>query len=236
MQLESMVRPVKVLVVEDEEEIRGLISMLLRRQGYEVVQCTHAKQAIEKLQTEFVDLVVLDWMMPQMDGIEFLHNLKQFQKHKPAVLMVTARAEPCDIVVGLDSGADDYMTKPFEPSVFLSRTKALLRRVSLQKTNTNPVGRMKIGDIHIDLNAYEVRVGTAPIQLTTSEFTILVEMSKNRGRVMTRENFISVIQGDGFAVTDRVVDNHIYGLRKKLGLSADWIETIRGVGYRVRVD
>lgn len=223
----------QVLVVEDEAEIRELIALLLLRQGHRVQQCSNAFEASEVLKKNQCDLVVLDWMLPKMSGVDFL---KSFQKEtsnqsRPPVLMVTAKAEPQDIVAGLEAGADDYITKPFEPSVFQARVKALLRRVYTDKTSKEVI---QIGKLMINLQAYEVSCSGQTLHLTSSEFKILAAMAVNQGRVLTRDRLIEVAQGEGVSVTGRTIDTHVFGLRKKMGECSDCIETIRGIGYRVK--
>lgn len=219
-----------ILVVEDEAEILELISLLLLRQGHRVQQCKSAIEAVEHLKKEKFDLVVLDWMLPNYSGIDLLKSLGSA---KPPVLMVTAKSEPADIVTALDSGADDYITKPFEPSVFTARVKALLRRALLAgQQQSHEI--LKIGPLKMNLASYEVTENEVPLHLTPSEFKILATLAQNRGRVMTREHLIEIVQGEGISVTGRTIDTHVFGLRKKLSESGDWIETIRGVGYRVK--
>ncbi|MFN7729167.1 MAG: response regulator transcription factor [Bdellovibrio sp.] len=227
----------QVLVVEDEVEIRDLISLLLLRQGHRVQSCGSAIEAQEQLQRSKFDLIVLDWMLPQMSGVEFLKIL-QGSAVKTPVLMVTAKTEPHDIVVGLEAGADDYITKPFEPSVFAARVRALLRRA--QKSHDAGTGAaaqlevLQIGEIWMNLGTHECKISSEVVHLTPSEFKILSEMIKGQGRVLTREALIETVQGEGISVTGRTIDTHVFGLRKKMGTQGDWIETIRGVGYRVR--
>lgn len=242
--------PAQVLVVEDEIEIRELISLLLLRQGHRVQQCGSAHEALETLKKSKYDLVVLDWMLPQMSGVEFLKVLgasTEFHhpSQRPPILMVTAKAEPQDIVVGLEAGADDYMTKPFEPNVFTARVKALLRRKMTGLSGSFAQGAvvtkaendlLKLGGLLMNLATYEVRCGSEVIHLTPSEFKILATMGSHQGRVLTRDQLIEKVQGEGISVTGRTIDTHVFGLRKKLGECADVIETIRGVGYRVKTE
>jgi DNA-binding response OmpR family regulator len=231
----------QVLVVEDELEIRELISLLLLRQGHRVQQCGTAFEAAESLKKNSFDLMVLDWMLPQMSGIDLLKTVQQ-SPGRPPVLMVTAKAEPHDIVMGLEAGADDYITKPFEPNVFTARIKALLRRAQSdsQKSAKAAVGKpeevLKLGALTINLATYEVRCGSEIIHLTPSEFKILATMGGHQGRVLTRDQLIETVQGEGISVTGRTIDTHVFGLRKKMGDCADVIETIRGVGYRVKAE
>lgn len=222
----------QILVIEDENEIRELISLLLLRQGHRVQQCGSATEALDQIKKNQFDLIILDWMLPKMDGIEFLKTLSP----NIPVLMVTAKTEPQDIVLGLESGADDYITKPFEPSVLTARVKALLRRSQQGKSGEAKTEMLAIGNISLNLATYEVLIKDQPVHLTPSEFKILSEMMASQGRVLTREYLIEVVQGEGISVTGRTVDTHVFGLRKKLGAEADWIETIRGVGYRIRAE
>lgn len=227
----------QILVVEDEAEIRDLISLLLLRQGHRVQSCASALEAQEQLRRAPYDLIVLDWMLPQLSGVDFLRQQTQAGGAKVPVLMVTAKAEPNDIVQGLEAGADDYITKPFEPSVFAARVRALLRRSpKAQGAGATSADFLKIGEIEMNLATYECRIGGEITHLTPSEFKILSEMIKSQGRVLTREALIETVQGEGISVTGRTIDTHVFGLRKKMGRQAEWIETIRGVGYRVRTE
>lgn len=229
-------RQAQVLVVEDESEILDLVCLLLLRSGHRVQSANSAKEASEYLSKTNFDLIILDWMLPQLSGVEFLKILRSTGSKTP-VLMLTAKSEPQDIVQGLDAGADDYMTKPFEPSVFTARTKALLRRAQFDlstEAQEGPQELLKSGEIQLNLATYECRLASEVVHLTPSEFKILSEMIKNQGRVLTRESLIETVQGEGISVTGRTIDTHVFGLRKKMGLHSEWIETIRGIGYRVR--
>lgn len=225
--------PGQILVVEDESEIRELISLLLLRQGHRVQQCASALEGLDHLRKNQFDLIVLDWMLPQMSGIEFL---KQVSPLKIPVLMVTAKTEPADIVQGLEAGADDYITKPFETAILTARVKALLRRTQRNAVTEGTKEFLKVGGISMNMATYEVRLNGEQIHLTPSEFKILSEMILNQGRVLTRDQLIETVQGEGISVTGRTIDTHVFGLRKKLEAEAEWIETIRGVGYRVRAE
>jgi DNA-binding response OmpR family regulator len=224
----------QVLVVEDETEIRELISLLLLRQGHRVQQCASAIEALEKLKTNKYDLMILDWMLPHMSGLDLLKNLGTDKTNKVPVLMVTAKAEPDDIVQGLEAGADDYVTKPFEPAIFSARVKALLRRASTGSENVSGKGNIAIGPLTLNTETYEVRLHSELVHLTPSEFKILATLAASQGKVLTRDHLVSVVQGEGISVTGRTIDTHVFGLRKKMGEASDWIETIRGVGYRVK--
>ena len=221
-----------ILVVEDEDEIRELISIILSRKGFSVLKTGRASEVNSILEKHDVSMVILDWMLPETSGIDFL---KKFNKSIP-VLMLTAKSEPEDIVMGLESGADDYLTKPFDSSVLIARVNALLRRQSREVHGVVDSEELSFSGIKINKLTYEVSAGNQKLHLTPSEFKIVLEMAENVGCVLTREHFISIVQGEGVTVTGRTVDTHIFGLRKKLGKFADAIETIRGVGYRAKND
>lgn len=222
----------RVHVVEDEFEIRELMALHLTRQGYHVTESGSSEEAIDKMKTNKFDLLILDWMLPGMSGVEFLDRLKTL-KLNPRVLMVTAKSEPQDIVFGLEKGADDYLTKPFDPSVFLARVKVLLRREA--QTQSNPQ-HFEWAGLKLNFDAYEVYLDGQQLHLTPSEYKLLATLVQTQGRVLTRDQLIERVQGEGISVTGRTVDTHIFGLRKKLGAWADHIDTIRGIGYRFKSD
>lgn len=225
-----------VLVVEDEQEIRELMALHLLRQGFKVKECATAEEAQGELSRGIFDLIVLDWMLPGMSGYELIELIKK-SSAQSNILMVTAKTEPQDIVSGLERGADDYLTKPFDPSVFLARVRSLLRRSQASYAPANAdKERLVVGDLNVNLKSYEVKVGSEFLHLTPSEFKLLTTMLESQGRVLTRDQLIDNIQGEGINVTGRTIDTHVFGLRKKLGAWSDNIETIRGVGYRVKMD
>jgi DNA-binding response OmpR family regulator len=225
----------KVLVVEDEREIADLMSLHLKRDGHETTVTDNGEEALRLLAKDPFKLLVLDWMLPGVSGLDLCKKIRQDENPELAgvpILMVTARAHPTDIVVGLEVGADDYLTKPFDLPVFLARVRALLRRAhSPEDVNARVI---EAGDLTVDLDAYEVKCGKKDLQLTPSEFKLLAALMKNRGRVLTRERLIDLVQGEGVTVVDRAIDTHVFGLRKKLGKCSEVVETIRGVGYRIR--
>jgi two-component system phosphate regulon response regulator PhoB len=227
----------RILVVEDESEIRELIALLLKREGHDVDAVASAEEAEPLLARGGYGLVALDWMLPGTSGVEITRRLR-FRRDRAdlAILMITARAEPADIVEGLEAGADDYLSKPFEPSVLLARVRALLRRNRRKLTSdqSEPDSLIQIDGLSIDPGNYEVKVEGELITLTPSEFKLLFTLAQNRGRVLTRESLIQHVQGEGVSVVGRTVDTHVFGLRKKLGACADVIETVRGIGYRVK--
>jgi two-component system, OmpR family, phosphate regulon response regulator PhoB len=218
----------KVLVVEDERDVRDLITLHVKREGYEVDAVETGGQALQSIQKKTYDLVVLDWMLPEVSGLEICKKLMGVSP----VLMVTAKAEPADIVLGLEMGADDYVTKPFEIPVLVARVRALLRRKT-QKVATEPA-RLQIGDLVLNTETYDVQCKGKKIELTASEFKLLSALMKNAGKVLSRDKLIDLVQGEGIVVTDRAIDTHVFGLRKKLDQCSEVVETIRGVGYRVK--
>ncbi len=226
-----------ILVVEDDNEIRELICLNLRKSQYTVDEAESGEIALQKIKKFHFDLLILDWMLPGLDGVEITKALKAKavispNSDTPPILMITAKSEPEDIVNGLDAGADDYVTKPFDLSVLKARVKALLRRSSVSgELETSEL--IRLGDLTINKKSHEVVNGGDILQLTLSEFKLLLALASHQGRVLTRERLIGEIQGDGVAVIDRTVDTHVFGLRKKLGVCSDLIETIRGIGYRV---
>jgi two-component system phosphate regulon response regulator PhoB len=244
-----------VLVVEDEPEIRELMALHLMRQGFSVDECGSTEEAHVRIAAKNYQLIVLDWMLPGGSGFEFLKTLKR-SEWPTTVLMVTAKTEPQDIVAGLEAGADDYLTKPFDPAVFLARARSLLRRrqwlqagarglsagvptvagANSEKNQGANKDKLSLGELSIHLKTYEVKLGSDPLHLTPSEFKLLTTLLESQGRVLTRDRLIEQIQGEGINVTGRTIDTHVFGLRKKLGPWADNLETIRGVGYRVKMD
>lgn len=223
-----------ILVVEDEVEIRELVALHLLRQGFKVTECDNVPDAIEQLGKKKFDVILLDWMLPGLSGIDLLGYLRD-KNIESRVLMVTAKTDPADIVQGLESGADDYLTKPFDPVILMARVRAVMRRVPKRDSADAPE-EMSIGPLYINFRTYNVMLNNEKLHLTPSEFKLLGIMIQNQGRVLTRDNLIENIQGEGVNVIGRTIDTHVFGLRKKLGSWGDRIETIRGVGYRVKTE
>lgn len=227
----------RVLVVEDETEIRQLITLHLKREGFEVDEIADGKLARASLESRNYDMVILDWMLPSLSGLELTRWMRKRATratHTP-VLFVTAKAEPEHVATALDAGADDYIMKPFDTLVLMARVNALLRRQDwLKALPAAPSTRLSLGDLVMDRLSFEVFMAGEKLDLTRSEFRLLESLLQNQGKVLSREMIIEQIQGEGVNVVGRTVDTHIFGLRKKLGPYADFIETIRGVGYRVR--
>ncbi len=230
----------RLLVVEDESEIRQLILLHLRREGFEVDEVASGERVQDMLQANTYNLVILDWMLPGASGLEITRWMRSHEKTlRTPILFVTAKVEPEHIAAGLDAGADDYLTKPFDTLVLMARVNALLRRqewlaLTSEKSSEAKSSKLKVAEVVLDLESIEAFVGAQKIDLTRSEFRLLECLMENQGKVLSRERLIEQIQGEGVNVVGRTVDTHIFGLRKKLGVWSDLIETIRGVGYRVK--
>lgn len=225
----------KILVVDDEEDILELVKYNLEREGFQITCAQSGEKAIEATRQEPPNLIVLDLMLPGIDGLEVARRLKQRQKTAGIpIVMLTAKGEEADIVTGLELGADDYMTKPFSPLVLIARIKAVLRRQSAQSQEPDPI--LSIGKLTIDSRRRVVSAGENNLDLTYSEFQILQFLAARPGWVFTRSQIVDAVRGDNYPVTDRSVDVQIAGLRKKLGPCGDYIETVRSVGYRFKED
>lgn len=229
----------RVLVVEDETEIRQLIALHLRREGLVVDEVAQGEQATHRLSSNEYDLAIVDWMLPGMSGIEITRWIRsQGRLQTVPILFVTAKSEPEDITEGLNAGADDYVTKPFDTHVLIARVKALLRRKKwleapvVVATASTP-SQLQVGALVMYPEAFEAFLAGEKMDLTKSEFRLLQTLMENQGKVLSRDRLIEQIQGEGVNVVGRTIDTHVFGLRKKLGEHADMIETIRGIGYRV---
>ncbi len=222
----------KILIVEDEKDIVELVQYNLEREGLSTVAVNTGEEAVKILQHQSVDLIILDLMLPGMDGLETCRLLKQENKTSSIpILMLTAKSEESDVVVGLQLGADDYVTKPFSPKVLIARVKAILRRFTDHKT---PLEMREIARIRIDIPKHKITYQGKPITLTMIEFNILEFLSRYPGRVFSRDQIMDKVWKEGKFIVDRAVDVHIRGLRKKLKTAAHLIETVRGVGYRFK--
>jgi DNA-binding response OmpR family regulator len=222
-----------VFVVEDEPDILALISINLQKAGFDVEQFSEAGPMLRTLEKRVPDLIILDLMLPDHDGLDVCKNLKKSEAYSDIpVIMVTAKTEEFDVVLGLELGADDYIPKPFSPRELTARVKAVLRR---SKTPKSPSSRqVSLGDlVTIDTAKYEVRVEGEKIQLTSTEFMILKMLAEKPGWVYSREKILDLLWGDEKDVFDRTVDVHIKNLRDKLGIAGALIKNVRGVGYKV---
>jgi len=223
----------RILVVDDEEDILELLRFNLTREGYDVSVAASGEQAIDITRKELPHLIVLDLMLPGMDGLEVTKALKKDSETRGIpIVMLTAKGEEADIVTGLELGADDYVTKPFSPRILVARVRAVLRRK--QGETPEPLDVVKIDDLVIHAGRREVLVNGKAVHLTFTEFGILNYLVRRPGWVFTRSQIVDAVRGTDYFVTDRSVDVQIAGLRKKLGHSGRFIETVRGVGYRVK--
>ncbi len=223
----------KILVVDDEEDILELLKFNLSREGYQVSCAASGEEALSQVRSKTPDLMVLDLMLPGIDGLEVAKSLKQDPETKNIpIVMLTAKGEEADIVTGLELGADDYITKPFSPRILVARVRAVLRRKTKEPPDETSV--LRVHDLEIHPGRHEVLVNGKPIPLTFTEFGILGYLVRRPGWVFTRSQIVDAVRGDDYFVTDRSVDVQIVGLRKKLGPAGRYIETVRGIGYRLK--
>ncbi|MCL5124938.1 MAG: response regulator [Deltaproteobacteria bacterium] len=222
-----------ILVVDDDDDILELVRYNLTKDNFVVTCAVTGDEAVAKLRVGSFDLIILDIMLPGLDGMEICRLLKNSKETALIpVIMLTAKTEEVDVVLGLELGADDYVTKPFSPRVLLSRIKAVLRRKRSKPQNDESI--LNTHDLTINPSRHEVRVKGKLVELTASEFSILQFLARRPGWVFTREQIIDSVKGTDYPVTDRSVDVQIVGLRKKLEESEDIIQTVRGVGYRFK--
>ena len=225
----------RILIVEDEMNIRQLVRYNLEKEGFQVLEATDGLQGLKMAKLEKPDLVLLDLMLPEMDGLEVCRSLKGNPGTAALpVIMVTAKSEEIDKVIGLELGADDYLTKPFSPRELVARVKAVLRRS--QKETTQP-GELSVGRLRFNFSRYEVHMGGAKLELTPKEYELLKMLATNLGKVFTREQLLEKVWGYEYFGDTRTVDVHVRHLRAKMSTdpeTADALETIRGFGYRLR--
>jgi two-component system phosphate regulon response regulator PhoB len=230
-----MAKEKNILLVEDAEDILELVRYNLAKEGYQVRCVMSGEEALNAVRQTAFDLILLDIMLPGLDGLEICRRLRRdaATAHIP-VIMLTAKSEETDMVVGLELGADDYVTKPFSPRVLTARIRAALRR-GRQTGEGDQADILSLGDLRIDCSRHEVSVNGELVRLTATEFGILLCLTKRPGWVFSRYQIVEAVRGEGWSVTDRAVDVQIVGLRKKLGELGGCIETVRGVGYRFRM-
>jgi two-component system phosphate regulon response regulator PhoB len=224
----------RIVIIEDEPDMAELVAMRLKREHYEPEVACDGIEGLDRVRCDPPDLVLLDIMLPGISGIEVLRELRSDPRTASVpVVMLTARTEDVDVVVGLELGADDYVTKPFSMSVLLARISAVLRR-----SDGLPAakGVLTAGPIRIDQERHQVEVDGRTVTLTPTEFRLLVAIVAARGRVLSRDQLINQVLGMDAVVTDRTIDVHLAGLRKKLGDAKRLIETVRGVGYRLAIE
>jgi two-component system phosphate regulon response regulator PhoB len=222
-----------IFIVEDEPDIADLLSYNLTREGYEVSMANRGDQALSEIPRRKPSLILLDLMLPGMGGLEICRLLKaKSDTSGIPIVMVTAKGEESDVVIGLEMGADDYIVKPFSIKVVLARIHAVLRRREKVPAATDEV--LKVHDLTINPGRHEVLCGKTAVELTASEFRLLHFLAQRPGWVFTREQIVDGVKGEDYAVTDRAVDVQVVSLRRKLGKRGDYIETVRGVGYRFK--
>lgn len=223
----------RILVVEDEADILELLTFNLRKEGYVVETATSGEAALKTARANPPHLMLLDLMLPGMDGLEVCRALrKDAETENLPIVMLTAKGEEADIVAGLESGADDYVTKPFSPKVLIARIRKILRRESRAFDDADKV--IQIHGLMVHPGRQEVRVNGEPVELTFTEFHILHLLARRPGWVYTRNQIVEGVRGNDYPVTERAVDVQIVALRKKLGDLAAYVETVRGVGYRFK--
>lgn len=229
-------RKKKILVVEDDRDISELIIYNLQREGYETACLYDGSRVIDFVRTAKPFLIILDLMLPEVDGLEICRALKNDPAAKNIpIIMLTAKGEEADMVVGLQMGADDYIPKPFSPKILIARIKAVTRRIAeLQLSQSPSQNTRAFGDLHIDLLKHKISFKEAEVKLTSIEFDIVEFLSRSPGRVWSREQILDNVWKEGKFIIDRAVDVHVRGLRKKMGKASDYIETVRGVGYRFK--
>ncbi|MGY8731491.1 MAG: response regulator [Pirellulales bacterium] len=222
-----------VLIIEDEPSLQEILTYNLESRGYQVLVFDDGTEGLEGVRKHVPDIVLLDIMLPGMDGFEVCRHIRSdpLIKHLP-VLMMTARGEEIDQLVGFQMGADDYVTKPFKMRILLERIKSLLRRT--EGSTDDESGRLSSDGIVLDRIQFKVTVGDADIAFTPTEFDLLWHLMKHPGRVFNRADLMNAIMGDDTIVLERTIDVHIRALRKKLGDCGDFIETVRGIGYRYK--
>ena len=226
---------VRVMVVEDEKNLASLLRKYLEREGFEVHEAPDGHAALEVAGRMEPDVVVLDWMLPGLDGMEVLRELRRFSG--AYVIMLTARTEEVDRIVGLSTGADDYLTKPFSPRELVARIRAMLRRPRGETRETDEERPLSFGELTLDPGRREVRVREEEVSLTAIEFDLLAMLASRPGLVFSRDRLLERVWGDDYFGSDHVVDVHIANLRKKIEADPSnpfYVQTVRGVGYRFR--
>lgn len=224
-----------ILLVEDEQDIQDLLKFHLERESLAVTTAGTGEEALAALQTQKPSLILLDLMLPGMDGLNVCRHIKAKEETSEIpIIMLTAKDSEADIVTGLEMGAADYICKPFSPRVLIARIRAVLRRpVTLEaEDQSGPV--IRAGPLTVDPERYKVEIKGKEVPLTYTEFRILYLLAASPGRAFTRQQIVDQVRGESYSVTERIVDVQMVSLRKKLGHLGDWVETVRGVGYRFK--
>lgn len=223
----------KILIVEDDADIRQLVRLYLDREGFRTLQAATGTEALRMVKADKPDLLVLDLMLPEIDGIEICKRVRNAPETATLpIIMLTAKAEEADTVVGLELGADDYVTKPFSPKSLVARVKALLRRVERQQQPTQRT--YAYGEIRLDLDRHEVRVDGEEVALTAKEFGLLEHLLRNLGRVLTRDLLLNAVWGYDYYGTTRTVDVHVRRLKQKIPSLNEAIISVKSLGYKLK--
>lgn len=220
----------KIMVVDDEMHIRELVRFYLDKAGFDTIEAANAEEALDIVENQYIDLAVVDIMMPGMDGFELVEQMRQYREFP--VIMLTAKSQSKDKLRGFSLGIDDYVTKPFDPDELMARVKTILKRYSINSSNV-----VKIGDVIFDGDKYEVRYQEQVIHLPLKQFELAFELAKNPNQIFTREQLIEKIWGIDYDGFDRTVDVHIKRIRENLGhLPGFKVVTVRGLGYKIEVE
>jgi two-component system phosphate regulon response regulator PhoB len=228
-----------VLIVEDEEDIRELVSYTLLKEGYQVTTVASGEEALVIATSQSPDLVLLDLMLPGVDGLTVCQRLRSHPATAGVgIIMLTAKGEESDVVTGLNVGANDYITKPFSRNVLIARVRAVLRnlppRTDAEGSPEDSDAMIKVHNIVIHPGRHAVLVDGRQVDLSATEFRVLMVLARKPGWVFTREQILDAVHGDSYAITNRAVDVQILGLRRRLGTAGEYVETVRGVGYRIK--
>jgi len=222
-----------ILIVEDEEDIRALLIYNLRKEGFSATAVESGELGLQHAIANHPDLIILDLMLPGMDGLSVCRALKNGDETRDIpIIIASAKGEEADIVTGLEMGADDYVAKPFSPKVLIARIHALMRRTGQKPADQRAA--VRIHELEIDPVKFKARLAGEKLELTSNEFHMLHFLSMHTGWVFTRYQIVNAVRGEDYVVTERAIDVQIAGLRKKLGKHADYIETVRGIGYRFK--
>ena len=222
-----------VLIVEDEEDIRTLLAYNLGKEGFSVTAVESGEQGLQLAIANHPDLIILDLMLPGMDGFSVCRALKKSDETRGIpIIIASAKGEEADIITGLEMGADDYVVKPFSPKVLNARIHAVMRRTGQQPADQDDA--VRIHELELDPVRFKARLAGEKLKLTSNEFHVLHFMARHSGRVFTRYQIVNAVRGEDYIVTERAIDVQIAGIRKKLGKHADYIETVRGIGYRFK--
>ena len=234
----------RILVVEDERNLNDLVTQLLRQEGHDVFQAVDGEQGLNAVEAVQPDLIILDWMLPKLDGLVVCRRIREH--HITPIIMLTAKGEEADMILGLEVGADDYVTKPFRNRELLARVRSILRRQDLNREAVSVqaivaetpevAGDLTAGPIRINADQRAAFLHDEEIELTPKEFDLLILFVQNPGRAFSRDYLLERVWGDDVYVTDRTVDTHVQRLRKKLGDESDMIRTVWGVGYKLQRD